>query len=133
QEQPIWYVDAFTQCLHSMRHRLQWIHTIEFAYIDVHQTCQKRVESAAAAAGISDVRFNRRAPSSRLSLTTANVPDLQLVTTYAWDGNSYPGNEYWLGSLSASGDPAAVCSSTIGELHNSLVHTALPHQIYYLS
>ena len=37
---------------------------------------------------------------------------------FAWDGNSYIGNEYWLGMLEASGDPAAACCSFIPELLN---------------
>jgi hypothetical protein len=45
-----------------------------------------------------------------------------LVASYAWDGNSFPGNEVWRGSLSASGDPAAICCSTVGELQNPYVN-----------
>ena len=45
-----------------------------------------------------------------------------LVACYAWDGNSFPGNEAWRGCLSASGDPAAICCSTIGELQNPYVN-----------
>jgi hypothetical protein len=48
--------------------------------------------------------------------------DRLLVASYAWDGNSFPGNEVWRGSLSASGDPAAVCCSTIGELQNPYIN-----------
>merc|ERR1711896_113490 len=40
------------------------------------------------------------------------TPEL-IVANFAWDGNAFPGNEYWAGSLTASGDPAAACCSTI--------------------
>ncbi|XP_042883802.1 uncharacterized protein LOC122260534 isoform X2 [Penaeus japonicus] len=48
--------------------------------------------------------------------------DTLLVDSFAWDGNSLPGNEYWKGMLSASGDPAAACSSGVAELHNALIN-----------
>jgi hypothetical protein len=49
-----------------------------------------------------------------------------LVTTFAWDGNSFVGNEFWMGMLAASGDPAAACCSTIPEIQN-------PHINHYLT
>ena len=41
-----------------------------------------------------------------------------VVAMFAWDGNSYIGNEYWEGMLAASGDPAAASCSFIPELLN---------------
>lgn len=57
-----------------------------------------------------------------------------LVAQYAWDGNAYPGNEYWQGSKMGSGDSAAASCSTIGELQNPEInpHACLASKIQVL-
>lgn len=59
------------------------------------------------------VHFSKRNPAEKLHDEQKFV-----AAMYAWDGNSFPGNEYWAGALTASGDPAAACCSNIAELQN---------------
>jgi len=70
------------------------------------------------------VGFSKCNPADPLPPTTSPIPRL-LISQYAWDGNSYAGNEYWLGALSASMDPATACASTIAELQNPIINTTI--------
>ncbi|KAK5123830.1 hypothetical protein LTR85_002466 [Meristemomyces frigidus] len=123
-QQPEYYIDAFTSAVLELH--LPHIGTIDFAWISkVPAACQERVADAAAKQNIN-VLFSKRNPAQKLGT------DELLVLSYAWDGNAFPGNEYWCGSLSGSGDPAAACMSTIGELHNPLVNLEFVKRIRVL-
>lgn len=62
------------------------------------------------------IHFSRRALHDPVPAGTT------LVVSYAWDGNALPGNEYWVGKLSSTGDGAAACSSQVAELHNAHIN-----------
>lgn len=102
--------------------QLPHISTLEFAYIDASPRVKQLVMTAGKAKGLKVV-FSKRNPAEKL--TGGEL----LVLSYAWDGNAFPGNEYWGGSLAGSGDPAAACMSTIAELHNPLVNPEFTRRI----
>nr|CAD7394984.1 unnamed protein product [Timema cristinae] len=52
-----------------------------------------------------------------------------LVTTYAWDGNSWPGNEFWNGKFASTGDSAVASSTLISQLHNAVIHLQVAENI----
>jgi hypothetical protein len=120
QGQVAHYLAAFTASLRELS--IPNVSTMELAYIPATSTQQQRLQEVGKEKGIR-VLFSTRNPAGKLDT------DELLVLSYAWDGNSFPGNEYWQGSLAGSGDPAAACMSTIGELHNPLVNEPFTHRI----
>ena len=72
------------------------------------------------------IHFSQRNPADKL---IGKDTDKLLIACYAWDGNAYPGNEYWAGMLTASGDPAAACCSLIGTVQNILINPWLKKNI----
>lgn len=44
-----------------------------------------------------------------------------IVCQYAWDGNSFPGNEYWYGN-DGSADPAFISATALAEIQNPILN-----------
>jgi hypothetical protein len=129
ESQPDQYLQAFEEALRQLGRdegRLDHIGTLEFAWINNISSKQREsIQDEAAKYGI-DIIFSKRNPAAKLE---GDKQEQLLVISYAWDGNSFPGNEYWLGSLVASGDPAAACMSTIAELHNPVLNPGFLERI----
>ncbi|KAI8946828.1 hypothetical protein F4801DRAFT_39360 [Xylaria longipes] len=124
------YVQAFLASLADLGDDLSHIGTVEFAYIDEAVLGFKSQSFVLGPSRTAiDVRCSRRNPAAKLRGVDANH---LLVLSYAWDGNSFPGNEFWIGSLAATGDPAAACMSNIGELHNPMINPGLLNRIEVL-
>lgn len=49
-------------------------------------------------------------------------PNVKQALLFAWDGNSFVGNEYWAKNMIGSGDPLTVSACCIGQLCNPFIN-----------
>ncbi|XP_063833973.1 uncharacterized protein LOC135083169 [Ostrinia nubilalis] len=119
------YILTFLERIRSFLKKdlLNHVSDVNFAYIRPSSgivnlfSVEKRIflESKRHPRGGINVQLENREPSAKL---TGEHEGKLLVMNYPWDGNALPGNEFWLGSLSGSGDPATASSTQVSELHN---------------
>ncbi|XP_033227629.1 uncharacterized protein LOC117179704 isoform X2 [Belonocnema kinseyi] len=117
QHQEIYFLKTFEIAIKKMNKKLKYVSDIMFSYLR-SQKCGDVGDGDYL--GDIKIHFAMREPHSRL-IGSVDAKKL-LVVTYAADGNSLPGNCFWQGFLSASGDPAAACSTQIAELHTARIN-----------
>jgi hypothetical protein len=114
-KQPIAYVEELISTISRMS--LSFVQVVELSWVMESYNGTNHLNVPAKDGNDVALLFTRSDPAMK------RQGNRLLVACYAWDCNSFPGNEVWRGSLSASGDPAAVCCSTVGELQNPYVNS----------
>lgn len=111
------YVEEFLLAISQCHYKK--IAAVDFCWIKPNTDVTVKTTAAGAEVGIM---FSHNNPAT---LLPQEFKDCLIVATYAWDSNSFPGNEFWCGMLTASGDPAAACCSLVPELQNPYINTQM--------
>jgi len=64
-----------------------------------------------------EIRFTKDGFASPVVASSGGAAP-RLIAMHAWDGNAYPGNEWWFGKLGSTDDSAAASCSLISSLQN---------------
>eukprot|EP01125_Pyxidicula_operculata_P014476 TRINITY_DN481_c2_g1_i1.p1 TRINITY_DN481_c2_g1~~TRINITY_DN481_c2_g1_i1.p1 ORF type:complete len:535 (+),score=114.67 TRINITY_DN481_c2_g1_i1:106-1710(+) len=123
-----WMVEVYADLLESLK--LPNIGVLDFSWFPPEiKTCGKTKHQeifSSKNGNAIKIYFSKRNPADKIN----EDEEMVLVACYPWDGNSFPGNEYWNDLLMASGDPAAACCSTISEIQNPYINKALLDKIF---
>uniref|UniRef100_A0A034WC84 Uncharacterized protein n=1 Tax=Bactrocera dorsalis TaxID=27457 RepID=A0A034WC84_BACDO len=120
------FLETFGERLQQLLPQLSHISVVHFSYFVLSAWANLQdggimLSETHTEDGIKIFMSNRN-PSEKLPPEYKNVLVLE---SYAWAGNALPGNDFWLGALASSGDPAAACSTLISELHNPHINTEM--------
>ncbi|XP_004530560.2 uncharacterized protein LOC101459665 [Ceratitis capitata] len=112
------------ECLLSCLNHISVVHFSNFRPSSARDylTDGGKIMCALHPKGGIEIFVHDRYPAEKLP---AAYEDMLIVESYAWDANALPGNEFWKGALTSSGDPAAACSTLISELHNPHINTKM--------
>ncbi|XP_031785731.1 uncharacterized protein LOC100116601 isoform X5 [Nasonia vitripennis] len=119
-DQEIYFLKTFEIALKKMNKKLKYVSDIMFSYFR-----QQKCGGAGNGDYLGDIRIHFALREPQTKLFRSSDANKLLIVSYAADGNSYPGNEFWGNYLTASGDPAAACSTQISELHNPRINPRL--------
>ncbi|XP_018016156.1 uncharacterized protein LOC108672910 isoform X1 [Hyalella azteca] len=120
EEQDELFIEAWGDALRNLN-RLTHIAYVDFSYIGCSSMYGTLHNEKFPGSDVV-IRFSKR------NLHDKVPHGCILVCNYAWDGNSLPGNEFWMDKLCSTGDSAAACSSCIAELHNHHINPAVSGQ-----
>lgn len=106
------YVDTFVECLKQNPMVLGKIHNVTFSWVH----CTKETKETQITKDLLSYNITCVFSEDAMGTIAKNNPNQLVVAMYAWDGNAYPGNEFYCGMWTASGDPAAACCTAISIL-----------------